>query len=81
MSKKNSKATRARILAPLYWIAHPRFQALLLRREWKQAARTLLEESKKVYPAFGAVWLAGRHVWRFPCADCMAARRSAVVTA
>lgn len=63
---KGSGKTRALILAPLYWIHEPRFRALLLRREWKQAVRTLLEESKKVYPQLGAVWLAGRHVWRFP---------------
>lgn len=63
---KGSGKTRALILAPLYWVHEPRFRALLLRREWKQAVRTLLEESKKVYPALGAVWLAGRHVWRFP---------------
>ncbi len=69
---KGSGKTRALVLVPLYWISNPAFRGLLLRREWKQAARTLLAESKKVYPAFGAVWLAGRHVWRFPCATCMA---------
>jgi predicted phage terminase large subunit-like protein len=63
---KGSGKTRALILAPLYWVHHGAFRALLLRREWKQAARTLLEEARKVYPKLGAVWWAGRHVWRFP---------------
>lgn len=76
---KGSGKTRALILAPLYWVHVPAFRGLLLRREWKQAARTLLEESKKVYPAFGAVWLAGVHAWKFPCPDCAKRRLSAAV--
>jgi phage terminase large subunit-like protein len=63
---KGSGKTRALVLAALYWVGHPRFRGLLLRREWKQAARTLLAEAKRIYPAFGAIWLAGAHVWRFP---------------
>lgn len=63
---KGSGKTRALVLAPLYWVHRPEFRGLLLRREWKQAARTLLVEAKKVYPAFGATWHAGAHVWRFP---------------
>ena len=63
---KGSGKTRALVMAPLYWVSDGRFRALLLRREWPEAKRTLLEESKKVYPKLGAEWIAGRKVWRFP---------------
>lgn len=67
---KGSGKTLALVLIPLYWIGNPRFRGLLLRRERPEAERTLLEASRTIYPAFGGVWLARRHVWRFPCPTC-----------
>lgn len=76
---KGSGKTLALVLIPLYWVGNPRFRGLLLRRERPEAERTLLEVAKGIYPAFGGVWLARRHVWRFPCPACMGRGLTAAV--
>jgi predicted phage terminase large subunit-like protein len=63
---KGSGKSDALLIGALRWVGHPRYRALLLRREWKQAERTLFARSKDIYPRLGAYWLDKRHAWIFP---------------
>lgn len=63
---KGSGKSDALLAAPTRWVGHKSFRALLLRREWKQAERTLYARSRELYPMLGAYWLAKRNRWVFP---------------
>ncbi len=56
----------ALVIAPLRFVEHPRFSALLLRRSFPELERTLVKRSREIYPTAGAVYSEARHVWRFP---------------
>ncbi len=58
--------TDALTVAPLRWVEHPRFAALILRRTFPDLERTLIRRSRQIYPSGGATYNDGKHVWRFP---------------
>lgn len=54
------------LLAALRRVDTPGYKALLLRREYPELRRTLLEKAKKLYPGAGGRWIAGEKTWLFP---------------
>lgn len=55
----------ALVALPLRWIDHPRFNALVLRRDTPQL-RDLIDKSEALYPQLGAKLNATTNTWRFP---------------
>ena len=53
------------IAQPLRWVDHPRFNALVLRRDTTQL-RDLLDKAEALYPQLGAKPNATTNTWRFP---------------
>lgn len=58
----------ALMVAPLRWVSHPSFNALLLRQTFAELEETLVARSQRVYSAVapGARYNASDHIWRFP---------------
>jgi predicted phage terminase large subunit-like protein len=54
------------VAAPLRWVHHPTFRALLLRRSFPELERTLVARSREIYPRLGARYHEQRHEWTFP---------------
>ncbi len=54
------------LMSPLRYVAHPHFQALLLRRTFKELESSLIGRSWEYYPHLGARYSQQRHVWVFP---------------
>lgn len=54
------------VVAPLRWVDHPEFRAVLFRRTFPELERTLIAESFKFYKRLGAAYNVGQHTWRFP---------------
>lgn len=54
------------VAAPLRWVHHPTFRALLLRRSFPELERTLVARSREIYPRLGARYHEQRHDWTFP---------------
>lgn len=54
------------LVAPLRWIHHPAFRALLLRRSYPELERTLIVRSRALYPRLGGIYHEQRHEWTFP---------------
>lgn len=56
------------LVAPLRWVHHPSFRALILRRTFPDLERSLIDRSRGLYrSAFpGATYNDSKHVWRFP---------------
>lgn len=50
----------------LRFIDRPTYNALLLRNTFPELEKTLLEESRRVYPKLGATYRDDKKVWRFP---------------
>lgn len=63
---KGGAKSEALLVGALQGTAHPRYVALLLRREREQTKRTLLKRSKELYPALGGRWYQGAWCWEFP---------------
>lgn len=57
------------VVAPLRWVHHPSFRAILFRNTFPELQRTLIEKSRKLYPSRGAVYNESRHSWTFPAPD------------
>jgi len=54
------------VVAPLRWVEHPSFRAILFRNTFPELQRTLIEKSRKLYPSRGATYNEARHAWTFP---------------
>lgn len=54
------------LVAPLRWVEHKGFKALLLRRSFPELERTLIARSRELYPRLGGQYNAQRHEWVFP---------------
>lgn len=54
------------LVAPLRWVEHKGFRALLLRRSFPELEKTLLSRSRELYPRLGAKYHEQRHEWTFP---------------
>mgnify|MGYP000923885346 CR=1 FL=1 len=51
---------------PLRFVEHPRSRALLLRRTTKQLEDSLIAETERLYPHFGAKFNGTKLTWTFP---------------
>ncbi len=56
------------LVAPLRWVHHKSFRAILFRRTFPDLERSLIDRSRGLYSAAfpGAVYNDSKHVWRFP---------------
>lgn len=54
------------VVAPLRWVGHPTFRAVLFRNTFPELQRTLIEKSRRLYPSVGGVYNEARHAWTFP---------------
>ena len=54
------------VVAPLRWVGHPTFRAVLFRNTFPELQRTLIEKSRRLYPSAGGVYNEARHAWTFP---------------
>lgn len=54
------------VVAPLRWVDHAAFRAILFRNTFPELQRTLIEKSRRIYPALGATYNEARHAWAFP---------------
>lgn len=54
------------LVAPLRWVEHKGFRALLLRRSFPELERTLIARSRELYPRVGGRYHEQRHEWTFP---------------
>lgn len=54
------------VVAPLRWVNHPTFRAVLFRNTFPELQRTLIEKSRRLYPSVGGVYNEARHAWTFP---------------
>lgn len=54
------------VVAPLRWVGHPTFRAVLFRNTFPELQRTLIEKSRRIYPSAGGVYNEARHLWTFP---------------
>ena len=54
------------VVAPLRWVHHPTFRAVLFRNTFPELQRTLIEKSRRIYPSAGGVYNEARHAWTFP---------------
>jgi predicted phage terminase large subunit-like protein len=48
------------------FVDHRDYRALILRREWPEARRTLLDRGDEIYSTLGGEWSATEKLWRFP---------------
>lgn len=58
--------TTAMVVAPLRWVEHKTFRALILRRTFGEIEGTLLVESRKWYPNLGGIFNENKMQWQFP---------------
>lgn len=54
------------VVAPLRWVHHPTFRAVLFRNTFPELQRTLIEKSRRLYPSAGGIYNEARHAWTFP---------------
>lgn len=54
------------VVAPLRWVGHPAFRAIIFRRTFAELERTLIPKSAAFYKPLGAVYSSDHHRWRFP---------------
>jgi len=54
------------VIAPLRWVHHPTFRAVLFRNTFPELQRTLIEKSRRLYPSVGGVYNEAKHAWAFP---------------
>ena len=54
------------VVAPLRWVHHPQFRAVLFRNSYPELEKSLLLKSFKLYKPLGAVYNVGAHRWDFP---------------
>jgi predicted phage terminase large subunit-like protein len=54
------------VVAPLRWVHHPTFRAVLFRNTFPELQRTLIEKSRRLYPSTGATYNEARHAWTWP---------------
>lgn len=54
------------LMGPLRYVSQPSFNALLLRRTFKELESSLIARSWQYYPHLGARYSQQRHVWVFP---------------
>ncbi len=54
------------VVAPLRWVDHPAFRAILFRNSFPELERTLVAKSRKIYPGLGGTYNESKHVWVFP---------------
>ena len=54
------------VVAPLRWVGHADFRAILFRNSFPELQRTLIEKSHRLYPALGGVYRGDHHAWTFP---------------
>lgn len=54
------------LMGPLRYVTHPHFEALLLRRTFKELEKSLIGRAWKYYPHLGARYSQQRHCWVFP---------------
>ena len=54
------------VVAPLRWVGEPTFRAVLFRNTYVELHRTLIEKSRRYYPALGGTYNESKHVWTFP---------------
>jgi len=54
------------VVAPLRWVSHPDFRAVIFRRTFAELERTLVRKSFGFYKPLGAVYNVAQHLWRFP---------------
>jgi predicted phage terminase large subunit-like protein len=58
--------SEALVAAPLRWIHHPDFRAILFRRTFPELEKSLIDRSSKLYPYFKASYNSSKHYWIFP---------------
>ena len=61
-----SAKSTAIILYPLRYINNKNFRGLILRKTFPELSRSILHESKKFYPGFGASYKSQSRTWIFP---------------
>lgn len=54
------------VMAPLRWVEHPAFRAILLRNSFPELERTLIAKSRDTYHALGGSYHEQRRTWTFP---------------
>lgn len=54
------------VVAPLRWIQHAGFRAVLFRNSFPELQRSLLTKADKLYPSRGGVYKEQTHTWTFP---------------
>lgn len=51
------------VVAPLRWVNHSTFRAVLFRNTFPELQRTLIEKSRRLYPSTGGTYNESRHTW------------------
>lgn len=54
------------VVAPLRWVGHKSFRAVLFRNTFPELKRTLIDKSRRLYPALGGTYHETDHIWTFP---------------
>ena len=53
------------VVAPLRWVHHPSFRALIFRNSYPELKRTLIDKSRRFYASQGATYNEANHIWTF----------------
>ena len=54
------------VVAPMRWLAHPTYRAILFRNSFPELERTLITKSRRLYPSLGGTFNESKHAWTFP---------------
>ena len=54
------------VVAPLRWVGHKSFRAVLFRNTFPELKRTLIDKSRRLYPSLGGRYHESDHIWTFP---------------